>query len=276
LTNLCVTVCRPATVKGRVALGAVVTNRGLTASELRRAAHVTHEAACDPRGDFVPQALLEALVELVPCFDLSYAECDLRAGRNVGFQDIDVGVTNPTAPIDDSDGHIWQVLVQERSRCYLYETPERPRTDVVRTFDFYTESEWRSSQVYAETYRVGDEWNHLIAPMTPRNGRPRFLIFMRSLDEGPFSDRDRDLLTLLQPHLTTLADRRQREQTVRGLTDRHLEVLRHLAAGLSTVEIAEAMFVSPTTVRKHVENIFERLGVSSRAAAVARALDIAN
>jgi ATP/maltotriose-dependent transcriptional regulator MalT len=35
------------------------------------------------------------------------------------------------------------------------------------------------------------------------------------------------------------------------------------------------MFVSRTTVRKHVENIFARLGVSTRAAAVARGLGLA-
>jgi DNA-binding CsgD family transcriptional regulator len=75
--------------------------------------------------------------------------------------------------------------------------------------------------------------------------------------------------------LTALADARQRQRNVVPLTDRHREVLRHLAAGLSTEEIARQMFVSPTTVRKHIENIFARLGVSSRAAAVAQGLQLA-
>lgn len=43
---------------------------------------------------------------------------------------------------------------------------------------------------------------------------------------------------------------------------------------MSTQEIAEKLAVTPATVRKHVENIFDRLGVSTRAAAVARGLSI--
>ena len=253
-----------------------MTNRGLTAAELRRAASLTRDCSDDPRGDFVPQALLEALVGLVPCFDLSYAECDLERGINVGFQDVaDPSMTNPTHPIDDSDGHIWRVLYNERSRRHLVAAPENGFMDVVRTFDFYSEREWKSTDVYADTYRPFDEWNHVIAPIPRRRGRQRFIIFMRSRDEGAFSDRDRDLLLLLQPHIAALADARQRQRNVVPLTDRHREVLHHLAAGLSTEDIAAKMFVSPTTVRKHIENIFARLGVSTRAAAVARGLELA-
>lgn len=253
-----------------------MTGRGLTAAELHRAAHLARAAADDTRGDFIPHAVLEALVELVPCFDVSYAEIDLDADRNVGFQDVwDPHAKNPAAPADDSDGHIWRTIRRERSRRHLYGKPDNGTMDVVRTFDFYSEREWKSSDVYAETYRPVGEWNHVIAPMPKRCGHRRFLIFMRSTDEGPFSDRDRDLLLLLQPHIAALADARQRQSTVVPITDRHREVLRHLAAGLSTEEIARQLFVSPTTVRKHIENIFARLGVSTRAAAVARGLELA-
>jgi non-specific serine/threonine protein kinase len=57
-----------------------------------------------------------------------------------------------------------------------------------------------------------------------------------------------------------------------GLTARELEVLRHLVEGRSSQEIAAALFVSPRTVRTHVTNIFNKLNVSSRAAAVGVAL----
>jgi len=251
-----------------------MTNRGLTAAELHRAAHLARDAADDPRGDFVPHALLEALAELVPCCDVSYVENDVGQGRNVGFQDVDLTTTNPAAPVDDSDGGIFRMLLQERSRKHLYESSPSC-TDVVCTFDFYSECEWRSSDIYAETYRPIGEWNSVIAPVTSRNGVRRLFIFMRDKHEGSFSDRDRDLLMLLQPQLTALADARHRQRNVVPLTDRHREVLRHLAAGLSTEEIARQMYVSPTTVRKHVENIFARLGVSTRAAAVARGLELA-
>jgi DNA-binding NarL/FixJ family response regulator len=60
---------------------------------------------------------------------------------------------------------------------------------------------------------------------------------------------------------------------VAGLTEREDEVLRLLAQGLTNAAIAERLCVSDKTVRNHVSNIFNKLGVSDRAAAVARARD---
>lgn len=56
------------------------------------------------------------------------------------------------------------------------------------------------------------------------------------------------------------------------LTARELEILRLLAQGQSTNEVAETLFVSPRTVTTHVANILGKLEVSSRTAAVAWAL----
>jgi DNA-binding CsgD family transcriptional regulator len=58
-----------------------------------------------------------------------------------------------------------------------------------------------------------------------------------------------------------------------GLTHRQAEVLCLLAAEKTTDEIADALFISPWTVRKHFEHIYERLGVHSRAAAISAALE---
>ena len=58
----------------------------------------------------------------------------------------------------------------------------------------------------------------------------------------------------------------------RSLTPREYEVLRIAAEGLSGPQIAERLVVSPATVKTHFSNIYEKLGVSSRAAAVAKAM----
>lgn len=55
------------------------------------------------------------------------------------------------------------------------------------------------------------------------------------------------------------------------LTSREREVLGLVAAGLSNKQIAQELVVSEHTVHRHVANVFTKLGVSSRAAAVARA-----
>jgi HD-GYP domain-containing protein (c-di-GMP phosphodiesterase class II) len=59
---------------------------------------------------------------------------------------------------------------------------------------------------------------------------------------------------------------RRREQ-VAGLTAREVEVLRLLARGLSIREIARTLQISPKTVDAHIQHIYRKAGVSSRAAA---------
>ncbi len=58
---------------------------------------------------------------------------------------------------------------------------------------------------------------------------------------------------------------------VEPLSQRELEVLRLLAQGASNTEIAENLIIALNTVKRHVSNIFEKLGVSNRTQAVAQA-----
>lgn len=66
-----------------------------------------------------------------------------------------------------------------------------------------------------------------------------------------FTRRDRDVLEALAPHLA---------------------LVRLAADGLTNREIAAALFIAPGTVRKHLDNVYGKLGVRSRAAAVAAVL----
>jgi two-component system nitrate/nitrite response regulator NarL len=57
-----------------------------------------------------------------------------------------------------------------------------------------------------------------------------------------------------------------------ALTDRELEILRLIAAGKSLPSIAQELVLGVTTVKTHVQHIYDKLGVSDRAAAVAEAM----
>ena len=58
-----------------------------------------------------------------------------------------------------------------------------------------------------------------------------------------------------------------------GLTDREVDVLRLAATGLTIKEIAGSLSVSPHTARHHLEHVYEKAGVSSRAGATLYAVE---
>jgi ATP/maltotriose-dependent transcriptional regulator MalT len=62
---------------------------------------------------------------------------------------------------------------------------------------------------------------------------------------------------------------RSRSEPAGSLSEREAQVLRLLASGKTNRQIAEELFISEKTVARHVSNIFDKLGVSSRSAATA-------
>jgi DNA-binding NarL/FixJ family response regulator len=79
---------------------------------------------------------------------------------------------------------------------------------------------------------------------------------------------DPDLAPALAEGLTPGKGGAKRTDT---LTTREMEVLQLLAFGNTNKDIAERLSISPETVKAHLEHIFEKLQVSDRAAAVAKA-----
>jgi NarL family two-component system response regulator LiaR len=58
------------------------------------------------------------------------------------------------------------------------------------------------------------------------------------------------------------------KRTALGITPREIEILEHIAAGMSTREIAAALYVSENTVKTHTSRVFGKLDVSRRTQAV--------
>lgn len=91
-----------------------------------------------------------------------------------------------------------------------------------------------------------------------------------------FLDEDREVVQRLAPALAQF-ERNARARSLSAtadlrlerLTPRELEVLARAASGEANARIAAALFVSPNTVRKHLQRIYEKLEVPNRAAATA-------
>jgi DNA-binding CsgD family transcriptional regulator len=103
-----------------------------------------------------------------------------------------------------------------------------------------------------------------------RNGTDHIVQFYFARVAGRFSDSDFALFEMLGPVLQRLVRERPTPRLPANLTVTERRMLTYVSAGLSNPEIAEQCNVATSTVRKHLEHVYRKLGVGSRAAAIAR------
>lgn len=124
-------------------------------------------------------------------------------------------------------------------------------------------SRWLATQRSAIAPRGENEPIHLVRPIaSERDGRQ---MVMRFLPGGPV-----DALLLNERRPETPAA----EYQTLGLSPREAEVLSMLTTGATNAVMAVQLHVSPGTVKKHLDNVYRKLGVRGRVQAVATALDL--
>jgi DNA-binding CsgD family transcriptional regulator len=122
---------------------------------------------------------------------------------------------------------------------------------------------------------------HQVSVMTARVSPRSMHGWALNRADGDFTDRDVDVLAVLQPTLAVLdrtlgaARPGDAEAVERArLTRREVEVLGHVARGLTAAAIARLLRISERTARKHLENAYRKLGRSDRLLAVQRAREL--
>jgi DNA-binding CsgD family transcriptional regulator len=217
----------------------------------------------------MPWAVLDGLLGLIRCDAVGFTEFDVR--RKVFLTEQfreDHGERLLTLDNDRETDHPywshWRDFLPSR-----YAERADALTRVFLFSDFYTPAELRNTPFVAEVWDGGGCTHRMMASLPTAPGRTRRILVDR--DSGPdFSERDRLVLQLLRPHLYEVyLDAQRRRSGVPRLTHRELEVLRLVAQGWSNADIARQLFITVGTVRKHMEHIFDRTGVRSRAAAAA-------
>ncbi|MBM7506450.1 DNA-binding CsgD family transcriptional regulator [Nocardioides salarius] len=198
-------------------------------------------AAAEPvPGDPMPsRAALEALAVLVPADLLGVDLVDVR-GRLVACRHVGGGWAPPRA-LEETGGEDgppylglmhWSQHPQAAAACEAM-----PGTDAVSI-----------------GFRVGSD--HVSQVSLDRRQRT-------------FSERDLGVLRLVSPMLQRLLRERPTPRLPASVTVQERRVLMHVATGASNAEIAQAMFIAPSTVRKHLEHVYAKLGVHTRLEALA-------
>jgi DNA-binding CsgD family transcriptional regulator len=224
-------------------------------------------------GEPLVSATASALAELVDATVVSVFE--LEPGTRSAF---DLGEFTVDAPVDlppDADDLFWQMW--DASWCSWTEpgtpwfgvVPVDQMVDGDRLFPTLRAArEDALSYKYARLFELGHE---VVIPLDSAPGRTRRVLISRPWSERPFSDAELLMIRLVQPHLDRAIARAVNGVPAKDLlSPRELEILAYLRGGSSTKDVAAALWVSPSTVRKHLENVYGKLGVHGRTEALAR------
>ena len=244
--------------------------------DLRSLAAIVDHERDDLPEQGVPLSLLSDLKDQIPCDCLMFEGYDTRRNSYWFAQQIPADDEDPDSAFEQQ---LNQSFWEHYWDCMPCSYPDRSGDlrSVVQETDFYSVREFHSTGMYCDVMRP-QGFEHQIGLFLPEppgpqseGGRTARLFFVRGPGSA-FSERDRALLTLLRPHLQqALVNAERRRNPVPDLTPRHWDLLHLLAAGRTNTQIARQLGLAEGTVRTHLENIYARLEVSNRTAAIIRA-----
>jgi DNA-binding CsgD family transcriptional regulator len=202
------------------------------------------------------QPVLRALRHLIPCDVVAYHE-HIDGAHRVFWDG------EPRGPVTSA--------VREGQQRYAHQDPLVPRVGARKYSDYLSRREFHQLGLYAAVARplgVEDMFRLWLEPDGAGGARLEF-----DRPDSAFRERDRSALNLLLPHLRQfrINAMRRRWPAIAGgqLTVREREVLALVEEGRTNAEIARLLWISRETVRKRLENVYNKLGVHSRTAAVA-------
>jgi DNA-binding CsgD family transcriptional regulator len=237
------------------------------------------EAVSDEGAAAFPPDVLAGLRRVVRCETVSYREWSPQEQLESSL-----AADDPEAIMQ-----VWPAYLQVRHDDPLRggawdggPLPARERLGrALAISDFLSDREFRRGGLYAE----------ICKPLGVRAVMKVFLptggatgaSFIFETTRSRFADSDRLALIRLVPHLVQLRRNAQTRMTypalldstaaartrLQRLTSREKVVLARAAAGETNATIAQALFVAPGTVRKHLEHIFDKLEVRTRTEAAA-------
>jgi len=244
----------------------------LAQSDLRAILRFLSEADATGADEAYGPAVLDHLRRLIPCDDVGYEQADVPGRR----------FTDPLAEMYAAQDAVYW----ESGPCPI--TEYRLRTgdvSAIRMSDLISRRRYHELPIYRAYFQPLGVDHMLELGLSAVPSAYRALILFRDTDAPDFSERERDVLETLRPHLRAREARatlmamvagRLRALDERGETDdlqlttREREIVSMVAAGKTNAQIAADLWISPATVKKHLENTYVKLGVGSRAAAASR------
>lgn len=224
-------------------------------------------------------ALLLMLGKVIPCDAIAWNYIDVVSGTAF--------VEGHPSELFEGHPEWWGLMLNTGDHPMITSYLDDP-TDVSprRMSDVVTFSELHRTRAYADLLKPSRSERQMTA-ISGRSlpGGARSFTFVREVSD--FSDEELDLLTSLQPVLIALDAQLSRINPSKAtaahglktlkndptltLTPRERQILALVAQGVTAVTCAHVLRIAERTVRKHLENIYAKLGCHDRMMAVHRA-----
>jgi DNA-binding CsgD family transcriptional regulator len=227
-------------------------------------------------GDASDRALIDALWSMVDTEYASYERVDDT--RHAWLTQIALPAPDWGLPADSLDEYLLQLCWAHnpfiRYRRGTGDLSSMRREDVV-DMRSYRRTEYAALMAEGSRLKFGTPRRFILVRWVRSPGPYHGLVYMERTGRN-FTMRDRLVLDAVADHLAAYEQRRARlpgrwqSDIDARLTAREAEVLDLVAAGATNAQVAERLWISPETVRTHLEHIYLKLGVNSRTAALAR------
>lgn len=182
-----------------------------------------------------------------------------------------------SADMDEKDIREYVQYYEKMDFCVWYNS--QPLRAVYRSSDMITKQGLEDSVIYQEWMRPLGIYYSLFATCFANGINYGVVSFMRSYESGDFTDEEVQLLSIVNDHLSQRlaqlypsgigrvafdASLNSFRATYR-LTTREFEIIQCLRRGMERHEIAERFSISNNTLKKHLSNIYKKLGVNNEA-----------
>lgn len=236
------------------------------------------DAAASESDDPYEEGSLLLLQALVPATWVIFQHTDYTAKT----WPIAIGV----GPEEDggSDDEVYWTVGGCPTQTYRLHTGD---LSAVRLSDVVDLGAYHRSPIYQEYFGPAGVEHIIDFGLPAPAGHTRSLLFFRERGTPDFSERDHLVLEAIRPHLYRSEMHARLRQQLANITDaadvagrsdgyadlhltpREREIVELVAAGKTNAEIAATLWVSPSTVKKHLENVYAKTGIGRRAAIAA-------
>jgi DNA-binding CsgD family transcriptional regulator len=232
----------------------------LSSGDLRAALDTLHIIGEEAPANFARRGVA-SLSRLIGSELTTLSVCDLDSNHRSVVSDAPGAISARELQVFDRYFHA-HPLVRAHGR--------KPGAVTKRISDLVPADAFRETPLYNDYYRPIGIRHTMAVPIYVDQRLLVSFVFNRA--GSAFGDRELQLAETVRPHLANLYRLGGAAAKVVGvsLTAREREVLEWVAAGKTNRDIASILGTRPRTIEKHLERIYEKLGVENRTAAVMR------